>query len=338
MTAADAVYPYLFAARWGGKRAGGTEHDPAVDAATAVARDWLAGFRILRVDSEVKKYSDITFTYVVPVIEVYLNREAADPREIAAAAPPWSPVPWHVMALMEEAVKRGGFAFSAGEASRRGARWLDLARDPRARETLSALLAGFAAQAWVPPGLKRFVDADEAQNRWNALRQFVQRRGHFLVTSGPYQLDRWSDTTVTLAVFRDFTSPMGVGTFDRFAVPRRAFVSHVASQGGRLEVHAEVERVERFMREHRIVREAFAAPAGKAERADVPVCRYVILDAAGAVAAAGATQETAGAALVVDLRGKLRPGAHTALVTLSLGEGHPVSEVTAAEFRVEAAP
>lgn len=338
MTPADAVYPYLVASRWGVKRPPAAEYDPAVDAGTAGAREWLAGFKVLRVDSEVKKYSDITFTYVVPVIEVYLNLEAVDPRELAAVAPPWSAVPWHVMALMEEAVKRGIGAFSAAEASRRGIRWLDLARDQKAKDALAGLVDGFAAQVWIPPALKRFVTADEAQTRWAALKQFYQRRGHFLVTNGPYQLDKWADGAVALQVFRDVTNPLGVGRFDRFAIPRRAYVSRLVARGDRLEVFAEVERVEKFLRDHRLVREPLAVPASGGDRQDVPLCRYVILDGSGAVAAAGVSQEAQGAKLTVALKGRLRPGPHTALVALSLGENHVNPEVAVAEFRVEATP
>ena len=243
MTAADAVYPYLFAARWGAKRPGSADYDPAVDAATATARRALVGFKVLRVDSEVKKYSDLTFTYVVPVIEVYVDPLARDPQQVAVAAPPWSAVPWHVLVLMEEAVKRGIGAFSAEEAKRRGIRWLDLAREAKTRDALTALVDGFGRQAYVPESLKRFVTADEAQNRWAALKQYVQRRGHFLVTNGPYQLAKWSDTAVTLEVFRDFTNPIGVGGFDRFAIPRRAYVKTIVPRGDRLEIAAEVDRV-----------------------------------------------------------------------------------------------
>src|SRR5262249_33818192 len=72
MTVADLIYPYIFASRWSARRApGSNEYDPAVDAATALARRALAGFKVVRVDTEVKKYSDITFTYIVPVIAVY---------------------------------------------------------------------------------------------------------------------------------------------------------------------------------------------------------------------------------------------------------------------------
>src|SRR5207247_11103832 len=105
----------------------------------------------------------------------------------------------------------------------------DLARDQKTKDALAALVDGFAAQAWVPPALKRFVTADEAQARWAALKQFNQRRRHFLVTNGPYQLDKWTDSSIVLQVFRDFTNPMGVGAFDRFALPRRAYVSRIVA-------------------------------------------------------------------------------------------------------------
>ena len=218
MTPADAVYAYSFAYRWGAKGAGGSP-DPALEAATSQIRESLAGFRVLKVDTEVNRYSDMTFTYVVPVIEVYLNNGGLEPERLAALAPPWSPVPWHVLALMDEAAKRGLAAFSPGEAKRRGVPWLDL------------LVGGFAAKAWIPPALKQFVTADEAQTRWTALKTFYARRGHFLVTSGSYSLEKWSEREVILQVFRDITNPNGVGTYDRFSIPRRAFVARLTARG-----------------------------------------------------------------------------------------------------------
>ena len=72
---------------------------------------------------------------------------------------------------------------------------------------------------------------------------------------------------MTLEVFRDFTNPMGVGGFDRFAIPRRAYASRLVWRGDRLEVSAEVERVEKFLREYRLVREPLpAAPPGATVR------------------------------------------------------------------------
>src|SRR5262249_24942110 len=71
MTPADALYPYAFAFRASAK--GGPTYDPSIEASTALVRRSLVGFKVLKVDSEVKKYSDMTFTYVWPVIDVYLQ-------------------------------------------------------------------------------------------------------------------------------------------------------------------------------------------------------------------------------------------------------------------------
>jgi hypothetical protein len=338
VSAADALYPYVFAARWSARRApGSAEHDPAVEAATETARQALVGVRLVKVDSEVRRYSDITFTYVVPVVEVYLNAAAADTAELAALAPPWSATPWHVMVLMEEAVKRGVGAFSAAEARRRGVRWLDLARDPKTREALGHILDGLARQNHVPEALKRLVAADEAQARWAALRQFAQRRGHYLVTNGPYQLEKWTDAAVVLQVFRDMNNPLGVGSYDRFAIPRRAYVARITARGDRLEIVPEIERLEKFLREYRLVREPLGS-RGEEERPDLPVGRYVILGADGTVAAAGVAREVQAHRLVVDLKGRLKPGAYTALVALALGDNLVGPEVATAQFRVDAAP
>src|SRR5262249_48068034 len=305
---------------------------------TALARRALAGFKVVRVDTDVKRYSDITFTYIVPVIDVYLHFTSSDPRQLAVLAPPWSTVPWHLLVLMEEAVKRGHVAFSAEEARRRGVRWLDLARDPKVKEALGPLVEVFRKEAFVPESLKKFVTADEAENRWTALGQFFQRRGHFLVTNGPYRLGKWSASSVTLEVSRDFTNPMGVGSFDSFSIPRRAYVARVVPRADGLDVYPEIERVEKFLRDYRLVREPLGAPGTEEDRSDVPVCRYVVVGADGAVAAAGVSRETQGQRLVVELKGQLRPGAYTVLLALELGDNAVNPEVATVNYRVEAGP
>jgi len=189
----------------------------------------------------------------------------------------------------------------------------------------------------VPEPLKRLVAADEAQTRWAALRQFAQRRGHYLVTSGPYQLEKWSDAAVVLQVFRDMNNPLGVGTYDRFAIPRRAYVARITARGDRLEVTAEIERMEKFLREYRLVREPLGS-RGDEDKADLPACRYVILGQDGTVAAAGVSRDLQAHRLIVDLKGRLKPGAYTALVALALGDNLVNPEVATTQFRVEATP
>jgi hypothetical protein len=338
MTPADAAYAYSFEYRWGGRAGGSAAADRTVETVTAPLRQALVGFRVVKVDAEVKKYSDSTFTYIVPVIDVYVSGGALDNESLAALVPPWSAVPWTVLALMDEAVKRGLAALSPAEAKRRGVPWLDLARDAKTKEALAALVDSFAAQAYIPPALKRLVTSDEAQTRWAALKGFYAKRGHFLVTNGPYALEKWTEREVVLAVFRDLTNPLGVGSYDRFALPSRAFVARLTARGDRLEIVPEIERVERFLRDYRIVREPLGKPASEEDRADVPVCRYVIVGADGAVADAGLSRDRDGARLVVNLKGRLKPGAYTALVAVGLRDNWVNAEVTVGQFRVEPAP
>ena len=97
-------------------------------------------------------------------------------------------MPWHLLALMEEAVVRGYAAFSVEEAKRRGVPWLDLVRDRALRTKLQGLIAHFEQESYRPAPLRDLVTADEAQARWRSLRAFAEKNGHFLVANGPYRL------------------------------------------------------------------------------------------------------------------------------------------------------
>ena len=320
MTAADAVYPVLLAAR----------------ASAAKGRDWLAGIKVVRVEAETKKFADMSFTFTTPVIDVY-TAAALDPAERQAALP-WSSVPWTVLTLMDEAHSRGWAAATREESARRGIPWLDLARDQRLKGHLAGLVETYAAQAYVPPALKKLVTADDAQHRWQSLRQFAQRRGHYLVTNGPYQLGKWAETGVTLEVFRDFTYPLGVGAFDRFALPLRAWVARVTPRGDRLEVQADVERAERFLRSYRLLREPMGTVGAEGDRADIPVCRFVALGPDGEVARAGASRDVQGGRLIVPLQGLPKPGPYSVLLALYVGDNAVNPEIATVVYRPEATP
>src|SRR5262249_30952522 len=151
--------------------------------------------------------------------------DAADPDGTAAVAPPWSTVPWPVLALMGQAASREWAAFSEGEARRRGVPWLDLVRDAGLKERLALLVAEFARTGWRPPALGPLVSVDAARGRWSALAAFYRAHGHFLVTNGPYRLRAWSANGATLEAWRDLSYPLGVGSFDSLPIPRRAFIT-----------------------------------------------------------------------------------------------------------------
>jgi hypothetical protein len=311
MSPADAVYPYAFVLA---PVRGGTR-DPAVERAATVLAEWLAAFRIVRTDSEIRDLGETQLVYDVPVIEVYLKHAGAA-GELEAVAPPWSAVPWQLLTLLDEASRRGIGALSEADARRRGVPWLDLARDRKAREALLALAEQLERRSWVPEPLRGLVTVEQARQRWAALRRFGGKHGHLLVTNGPYRLETWGQDRAVLGVFRDLTYPLGVGAFDRFAVPLRAFVTGVERQGDRLVLQADVERVERAARASRIVREAFRREGEKRDGA--PVVHYTVVSGSGEVAAAGVSEELDGSRPVVDLQGRLRPGDYRVIVALAL--------------------
>jgi hypothetical protein len=300
--------------------------------ATAVLRERLAGLRLAGSDTLVRGYGDVQFVYTIHLVDVYLRGVVREGPGLAAIAPPWSPVPWHVLALVEEAARRGRGAFSRVEAERSHVPWLDVVRDPRTRATLLETLDAWQRTATVPPALTGLVTAAEAKARWSALRAFARERGHVLATGGPYRLDRFTPDGAVLGVFRDLTYPLGVGTYDRFAAPRRAYVRNVEPRGNRLLVAADIEMVERVMRDTRIVREPLEERATGIPPEDVPRCRYLVVGPDGEVARAGVAPFVADARFAVDLAG-LPPGNYSVAVTLTLGDNDLDPEVRVIQYR-----
>jgi len=327
-TIADTLAPYAFLTAWA--TGGGDGHDAHVERATAAARDALAGVRVVRVETKTLRFGDIVMQYEVPIVEVYLSRGGVDAHALAAMAPPWSPVPWPVLALLDEATRRGIGALSAGEAARRRVPWLDLVRDAQARERLVALVRGFEAAGHVPPPLARLVDERQARRRWGALGRFAAEHRHLLVTSGPYDVHEAAPGRVVLRVVRDFSYPLGVGSFDRYPIPLRAFLGRPVARGSRVEASVEVERVERFGREHRIVTEPLAARLGQKDAA-LPACRFLVLGPRGAVTRAGTMAPVEPGVCAVDLDGLPRPA--TVLLTAAVNGNHVEPQI--ATMRVD---
>ena len=282
---------------------------------------------MLQAEREVRDVGEKTYAFQVQVAEVYLNRALTDPLQLASVAPPWSTLPWHVIALMEEVVKRGLAAFSQEEAKRRGVPWLDLVRDQRLKERLAALAEEWSHQGHVPPSLLGLVTPDEARARWARLKEFYAKNRHFLVTNGPYRLHQWGEDGVVLQAFRDPSYPLEIGAFDRYAVPRRAYVSKLEIRDGRLEIRAEVEKVFQFQRSYQLVREPFRGRAGEGDAAEPPLGHYIVIGSDGSVAGAGRTPFGADGVARLDLKGALKPGLYTIAVALSLGGNDTNPEV-----------
>src|SRR6516164_8212728 len=229
MKPADLLYAYMFAYRWGDSGDAEAHHDPEVAAATAPLRKRLVAVRLAGVDAASKSFrvGDVNFIRELFAIDVYLDIPPEDPEQDAVFSPPWSTLPWHLTVLMEEAVGRGWAAFSQTEAMRRGVEWLDLVRSDGLKTRLAALVDQFEQHAFRPAILQSLVSAEEARKRWAALSAFYRSHGHFLVTNGPYQLKSWSGNSVSVEAFRDLSYPLGVGSYDTYAIPRRGYVTKV---------------------------------------------------------------------------------------------------------------
>jgi hypothetical protein len=286
-------------------------------------RERLRGVRMVRVEESVLRLADLSFTYRSPIVEVYLDAVTADEQESAALAPPWTSVPWHVLALMEAAVERGIAAFSQGEANRRSLPWLDLARDPDQLAKLRALVKEFAASGWRPAALENLVTPEAAKERWETLDKFVEANGHVLVTNGPYRLASASPDSIVLNVVREFTYPIGIGTFDPFAYPPRALITRVEQAGRRVFVTADVETAVKQQRDRRITRMPLKHDTLRGIYPIRPEPRYVIIGEDGKVAAAGHAKWEQDGRFAVALPA-LPPGFYT-LLTAILLDGNAIN-------------
>jgi hypothetical protein len=276
--------------------------------------------RVLGSDAVSRSFrvGDVNFIRELFTIEVYTLSAPEDPERDAVMESPWSTLPWHVIALMEEAVSRGWGAFSKSEAARLGVEWLDIVRSGKTNGRLALLVETFEREGFRPPALQSLVSAEEARRRWAALAAFYKAHGHFLVTNGPYQVKRWSAETVTLDAFRDLTYPLGVGSYDAYAIPRRGYVTDVEQEKGRVTLSGDIETVVKFARSHRIERAPIKYLSRDVLKRAAPECRYVVIDDKGGVVLAGSVALGDGATFQIDLNGKLSAGNYTILALIAV--------------------
>jgi hypothetical protein len=327
---ADLLYAYAFAYRWGARNpAIGGGYDPVIDSATAGMREHLVGFRVVGTDTVSKSFrvADVEFVRELFVIDVYTTIEPGDPEQDAAAAPPWSTVPWHLLVLMEEAVSRGCAAFSQVEAARRGVEWLDLVRSDPIKKQLASLVETFEREGYRPEALQPLVSRDEARKRWAAIAAFYQAHGHFLITNGPYQLKSWSTGHVELEAFRDLSYPLGVGSYDAYAIPRRAFVSKVERQNDRLRLFGSAETIMKYQRSYELVREPLQSVEPDVLKRSAPECQYVVIDVERRVVQAGRVGLSDDTTFYVDLDRRLPPGNYTVLAEITLNRNTMNAEI-----------
>lgn len=318
MDVADLLYPYVLAYRWGVKtRQDEGAYDPVIEAATGLIRSQLVGLRVVGVDRKVSRFApDVTALWQILLVQVFLNYVSPDSQQVAALAPPWSPVPWHLLVLMEEAVRRGFAAFSKEEAERREVGWLDLARDESLKERLRGLVEEFERKRYRPAALEDLVPAEAARLRWGALKKFARESGHFIVTNGPYRLKGWSQDSTVLEVVRELSYPLGLGTFDRYAYPPRAVITAVKREANRVALEVDVEKVVKMQRTYTTVRERLRRETTRGLYGIRPESRYLLVGPDGSVVSAGTARLGNDERFVADLPARLPRGQYAFLVAI----------------------
>lgn len=317
---ADLLYPYTFAYRWGAKTSGdGNAREPRLEPVLDAMQEALVGLKPMRVDETKHAVAEgLDVITKTAVLEVYLRAASGDERQMAALAPPWSTVPWHLLALMEAAVARGYAAFSREEALRRKVPWLDLVRDDALKVRLLDLAAQFEREGYRPESLRDLVTDDEARARWRALRVFAEKNRHFLVANGPYRLKEWSSDFIVLEAVRELTYPLGFGTFDRFVDPPRASIQMAAQDAGSITVRADAEMVLKMGRKYGLVKEPLLRTTTRGVHGLLVVSRYLLIDPNSKVISVDKMHWKEDGHFTVELSKRLPPGQYTVILGIFL--------------------
>jgi hypothetical protein len=310
----DLLYPYALAFRWGAGAA--QRQDPAVASSTALLRERLAGVRAVATQRYVDQMGGVEVPRVAYLIEVYVNHRALEPAQIEALAPPWSAVPWQLLALQEEAVSRGLGAFSEAEARRKQVPWLDLARDPAQLKTLGGLLGELQKAQFRPPALASGalaarVTPEAAGKRWAALAAFLTEHGHLLDTNGPYVLKSLGSDGIHFEVVRNFRYAVGLGTFNDLTDLPAARVTGVERKGTEVFVAAELTLTTRVQRDTVVTREPLKHDAARGFRAIRTRARLLVVGPDGTVLASRLPAWQDDGRLMATLPRGLAPGAYT---------------------------
>jgi hypothetical protein len=203
---------------------------------------------------------------------------------------------------------------------------------------LAGLVETFEREGYRPDRLKSLVSVENARKRWSTLKAFYAEHGHFLVTNGPYRLKRWSQDSVTLEAFRDLSYPLGVASYDAYAVPRRGYITKVEHDGNGIRLSGDIELVQKHMRSTDIVRKPLPSIAPDVLKRSAPECRYIVTDGDGRVVLAGQVAIGADASFRIDLAGRLPVGHFTLAAQLIVNANAMNAEIRRIPVEVAAKP
>jgi hypothetical protein len=192
---------------------------------------------------------------------------------------------------------------------------------------MAALVEQFERDEYRPARLQTLVSAAAARRRWAALSAFYKEHGHFLVANGPYRLKRWSADSVTLEAFRDLSYPLGVGSYDAYATPRRGYITRIERQGDEIKLSGDIEIIQKHQRSYDIVRQPLPSVRPDMLKRAAPDCRYMVTDGEGRVVLVGQAPLAEDASFHIDLAGKLPVGRFTLLAQIVVNDNAMNGEI-----------
>ncbi|MDI9619307.1 MAG: ABC transporter substrate-binding protein [Candidatus Nezhaarchaeota archaeon] len=200
MSLADVVFNFILDFDRGDPASPLYDESHAVD--LEAFKTTFGGFRIV-------KESPLT-------IEFYTNATYLDAEWIAFDAItsfyPWGglnygAMPWHMIAIGMLAEMDGKLAFSSDKAAKLNIDWLSYIAGP-SLDILKEELDKAIANGFIPyqEVLGKYLTKDEALAKYNALKAWFEKHGHFWVGNGPFYLDRVDATAniITLKAFREY--------------------------------------------------------------------------------------------------------------------------------------
>jgi hypothetical protein len=97
-----------------------------------------------------------------------------------------------------------------------------------------------------------------------------------------------SHDSVVLSAFRDLSYPLGVGSYDTYAIPRRGFITAVDWTGDKVRLSGDIEMINKFQRRYSLVRMPLSSIPPDVLKRAAPECRFVVIDGQKRVILAGA--------------------------------------------------
>lgn len=154
-------------------------------------------------------------------LTVYADYWHFDENMIASYASPTSfAMPWQLLAAMDDLVfEQRRAAYSDTAASRQNVPWLSLVMTRDAR-LVDRTMRELGTRGTIPAGYfqvgdRTLVTEDEAVARYEAAQAFFDAKGHYVISSGPYVLERYDPAAqyAELSAFRDPTYPFTAADF-----------------------------------------------------------------------------------------------------------------------------